>query len=167
MVKDSKGFSWIELIVGLVIVVLMAKILVPSIVSKQSEIDEGSALLSLHAIIAAEDNYAQAYDRGYSVSLATLGPPPEAMPNATIAGYLDDELAAGVKEGYAFAYKPGPPDENGRIRSYTLTASPIKPGQSGTNYYFVGPTLGDEKTNIIRVNSSHLATADDKPLGSS
>jgi type IV pilus assembly protein PilA len=167
MVKDSKGFSWIELIVGLVIVVLMAKILVPSILSKQSEIDEGSALLSLHAIISAEENYAQAFDRGYSVSLGTLGPPPEAMPNSTVAGYLDDELATGVKEGYAFNYKPGSPDENGRILSYTLTANPIKPGQSGTKYYFVGPTLGDEKTTIIKVNSSHAATADDKPLPSS
>ena len=164
MLKDSKGFSWIELIVGLVVVVLIAKILVPSIVSKQSEIDENSAVLSIHAIIAAEDNYAQAYDRGYSQSLATLGPPPEAMPNATVAGYVDDEVAAGVKEGYGFAYKPSPADENGRILSYTLTVSPIKPGQSGTKYYFVAPTLGDEKTEIIRVNASHTATADDKPL---
>jgi len=165
MVKDSKGFSWIELILGLVVVVLVAKILVPSIVSKQSEIDETSAELSIHAIMAAEDNYAQAYDHGYSVSLATLGPPPEAMPNSSLAGYLDNELAAGVKEGYAFTYKPGPADENGRIQSYTLTASPIKPGESGTKYYFVGPRLGEEKTNIIRVNPSHVATADDKPLG--
>jgi type IV pilus assembly protein PilA len=165
MVKDSKGFSRLELIVALVVIVLMAKILVPSIVSKQSEIDETSAVLSIHAIIAAEDNYAQAYDHGYSDSLATLGPPPEAMPNSTLAGYLDNELAAGVKEGYSFVYKPGPADENGRIRSYTLTVSPIKPGESGTKYYFVGPTLGDEKTNIIRVNPSHVATAADKPLG--
>lgn len=165
MVKDSKGFSWIELIVALAVIVLMAKILVPSIVSKQSQIDETSAVLSIHAIIAAEDNYAQAYDHGYSESLATLGPPPEAMPNSTLAGYLDDELAAGKKEGYSFAYKPGPADENGRIRSYTLTVSPVKPGQSGTKYYFVAPTLDDQKTEIIRVNPSHAATADDKPLG--
>lgn len=165
MVKDSRGFSWIELIVGLVIILLIAKILVPSIVSKQSEIDETSAVLSIHAILAAENNYAQAYDHGYSQSLATLGPPPEAMPNSTQAGYLDNELAAGLKEGYAFVYKAGPADENGRIQSYTLTVNPVKPGQSGTKYYFVSPVLGDEKTEIIRVNPSHGATADDKPLG--
>jgi type IV pilus assembly protein PilA len=165
MVRDSKGFSWLEVILGVVIVVLVAKILVPSIISKQSDIDETSAVLSIHAIMSAEDNYAQAYDHGYSDSLATLGPPPQAMPNSTIAGYLDNELAAGRKEGYSFVYKPGPPDENGRILSYTLTVSPLSPGNSGTKYYFVGPTLGDEKTQIIRVNSSRPATAQDKPLG--
>ncbi len=166
MLKDSKGFSWLELIVGLVIVVLIAKILVPSIISKQSEINESSAVLSIHAILAAEDNYAQAYDHGYSDSLATLGPPPQAMPNSAIAGYLDDQLATGKKEGYSFVYKPGPPDENGRIQSYTLTVSPLKPGESGSKYYFVGPTLGDEKSEIIRVNSSRTATIGDQPLGS-
>jgi type II secretory pathway pseudopilin PulG len=165
MERDSKGFAWLELIVGLVIVVLIAKILVPSIISKQSEIDETSALLSIHNIMQAEDNYATAYDHGYSESLATLGPPAQAMPNSTVAGYLDDELAAGKKQGYSFTYKPGQPDENGRIQSYTLTVNPVKPGDSGTKYYFVGPILGDEKTEIIRVSSSHPATAEDKPLG--
>jgi len=165
MVRDSKGFSWIEVILGVVIVVLIAKILVPSILSKQSAIDETSALLSIRAIMAAEENYAQAYDHGYSDSLATLGPPPQAMPNSAIAGYLDNELAAGRKEGYSFVYKPGPPDENGRIQSYTLAVNPVDPGKSGTKYYFVGRTLGDEKTQIIRVNPSGPATAQDKPLG--
>jgi type IV pilus assembly protein PilA len=166
MRRDSKGFSWLELIVGLVIVILIAKILVPSIISKQSEIDETSALLSIHTIMQAENNYATAYDRGYSESLATLGPPAQAMPTSTMAGYLDDELAAGKKQGYLFVYKAGPPDQNGRIQSYTLTVNPAKPGDSGTKYYFVGPTLGDQKTEIIRVNTSHPATATDKPLGS-
>jgi type IV pilus assembly protein PilA len=166
MVKDSKGFSWLEIIVGILIIFLIAKILVPSILSKPSEIHETSAVLSLHAIVAAEDNYARAYDHGYSESLAVLGPPVQAMPNSTIAGYLDDELAAGKKEGYSFTYKPGPADENGRIQSYTLTANPLKPGESGTRYYFVGPTLGDEKTRMIRVNPSRPATTEDKLLGS-
>ena len=49
-------------------VVLVAKILVPNIISKQCDLDETSAVLSIHAIMAAENDYAQAYDHGYSLA---------------------------------------------------------------------------------------------------
>jgi len=159
MKKDSKGIAWLEVIIVVVIVVLAVKILVPSVFSKPTEINEDSAVRSVRMIIAAETNYAQAYDTGYSSSLKVLGPPPDAMPSASLAGYLDNELSAGAKEGYSFIYRAGPRDANGRIQSYTLNVNPIRPGVTGTKYYFV------DQTGVIRENPSHPATVNDTPFG--
>jgi type IV pilus assembly protein PilA len=159
MQKDSKGFSWLEIIIVIIIIVLTAGILVPSLWKSKAQIDETSAVRSLRMIIAAESNYAQAYGTGYSSALTTLGPPPDAMPSSSLAGFIDSELAGGQKEGYSFVYTPGAQDENGRIASYTLEASPIKPGQSGKTYYYV------DQTGLIHTNAEHQAGPNDPPIG--
>jgi type IV pilus assembly protein PilA len=159
MRKDMQGFSWIEIIIVVVVIVLSAGIVIPNLWKSKTDIDDASAIRSIRTIVLAEKNYAQSYDKGYSSSLATMGMPPDAMPSASRAGFIDSELAAGVKEGYAFNYQPGPVNENGRIQTYTLTVSPTKPGSSGNTYYFV------DQTGVIRENTSHVATAADSPFG--
>ena len=159
MLKDSKGFSWLEIIIVIVIIVLTAGILVPSLWKSKTQIDETSAVRSLRMIISAETNYAQAYSTGYSSALTTLGPPPDAMPTASMAGYLDSELAGGEKEGYSFTYTPAAADENGRIPSYSLVANPVKPGESGKTYYYV------DQTGLIHTSTQHQAGPNDPPIG--
>src|SRR5579863_7093527 len=159
MLKDSKGFSWLEVLIVIVIIVLTAGILVPSLWKSKSQIDETSAVRSLRMIISAESNYATAYSTGFSSALTTLGPPPDAMPTASMAGFLDSELAGGEKEGYSFIYTPGSADENGRIPSYTLVANPVKPGASGKTYYYV------DQTGLIHTSAQHQAGPNDPPIG--
>jgi len=158
MRKESQGISWLEVIVLIVVVVLVAGIVVPNLWKSKAEINEASAVRSLRMIIAAESNYAQAYDAGFTPALSTLGPPPDAMPNVSLAGYIDSELAAGTKEGYTFSYTAGAADSNGRIQTYTLTANPVS-SSTGTTHYFV------DQTQIIRQNTQQPATDKDKPLG--
>lgn len=158
MRKESKGISWLEVIVLIVVVVLVAGIVVPNLWKSKTQINEGSAVRSLRTIMAAESTYAQSYDTGFSSALATIGPPPDAMPNASLAGYIDSELAAGTKEGYTFSYTAGPADANGRIQSYALTADPVN-SSTGTVHYFV------DQTGTIRQNTQQAATDKDKPLG--
>lgn len=158
MRKESQGISWLEVIVLIVVVVLVAGIVVPNLWKSKAEINEASAVRSLRVIINAEANYAQAYDTGFTPALSTLGPPPDAMPNSSLAGYIDSELAAGTKEGYTFSYAAGPADANGRIPSYTMTANPVN-SSAGSTHYFV------DQTGLIRQNSQQPATDKDKPLG--
>lgn len=158
MRKESQGISWLEVIVIIVVVVLVAGIVVPNLWKSKSEINEAAAVRSLRMIFAAEANYAQAYDTGFSQTLSTLGPPPDAMPNASLAGYIDSELAAGAKEGYTFSYTAGPADANGRIQTYTLTANPSN-ASAGTIHYYL------DQTGLIRQNNQQPATDKDKPLG--
>jgi type II secretory pathway pseudopilin PulG len=158
MRKESQGITWLEIIVLIVVVVLVAGIVVPNLWKSKTDINSGSAVRSLRTITTAEANYATSYDTGFSQTLATLGPPPDAMPNASLAGFIDSELASGTKEGYNFTYVAGPADANGRIQSYTLTADPVNSG-TGTLHYYV------DQTGIVRENSQQAATEKDKPLG--
>jgi type IV pilus assembly protein PilA len=159
MRKDSRGFSWLEIIIVIVIIVLTAGILVPSLWKSKTQIDETSAMRSLRMIISAENNYAQAYSSGYTPALTTLGPPPDAMPTSSLAGFIDSELAGGEKEGYSFVYAAGPQDENGRITTYTLQANPVKPGESGKTFYFV------DQSGLIHTNAERPAGPNDPPIG--
>ncbi len=158
MGKESKGVSWLEVIVLMVVVVLVAKIVVPSLWDSKSEINEGSAVRSLRMIVTAENNYVTSYDTGFSQTLATLGPPADAAPTASLAGFLDSELVTGTKEGYTFTYTAGPADENGRIPTYKLNADPVS-SATGKTHYFV------DQTGIVRVNDQQAANDKDKPLG--
>lgn len=158
MRKESQGISWLEVIVLIVVVVLVAGIVVPNLWKSKAEINQASAVRSIRMIINAEANYVQAYDSGFTSALSTLGPPPDAMPTASLAGYIDSELAAGAKEGYTFSYTAGPADSNGRIETYKLTANPIS-SSTGSTHYFV------DQTGLIRQNTQQTATDKDKPLG--
>jgi|SRR5580692_3820114 type IV pilus assembly protein PilA len=159
MRKDSKGFSWLEIIIVIVIIVLTAGILVPSLWKSKAQIDETSAVRSIRTIISAESNYAQAYGTGYSSALTTLAPAPDAMPTSSMAGFLDSELAGGQREGYSFIYTAGSADENGRIPTYTLLANPVKPGESGKTYYYV------DQSGLIHTSTQHQAGPNDPPIG--
>jgi len=159
MRKDSHGFSWLEIIIIIVIILLTAGILVPNLWKSKTQINETAAVRSIRTIIAAEVNYAQSYGTGYTSSLSNLGPPPDAMPSSSLAGYVDSELAEGLKEGYSFVYTPGPRADNGRIQTYTLKVTPVKPGETGNTFYFV------DQTGLIRVNTSHEAGPKDNPIG--
>ncbi len=158
MRKESQGISWLEVIVLIVVVVLVAGIVVPNLWKSKSEINEGSAMRSLRMIVTAENNYVTSYDTGFSQTLANLGPPADAQPTASLAGFLDSELVSGTKEGYTFTYTAGPADENGRIQSYAVTADPTN-SSTGAVHYFV------DQTGIIRQNPQQTATDKDKPLG--
>ncbi|HEV3275973.1 MAG TPA: hypothetical protein VG860_04080 [Terriglobia bacterium] len=158
MRKESQGISWLEVIVLIVVVVLVAGIVVPNLWKSKSEINEGSAMRSMRTIMAAEENYAQSYDTGYSQTLATLGPAPDATPNASLAGFIDSELAGGTKEGYTFTYTAGPAGSDGRIPTYVLTANPVNSSTGAVHYY-------TDQTGIVRENTQQQATDKDKPLG--
>jgi len=81
------------------------------------------------------------------------------MPTSALAGFIDSELAGGLKEGYSFVYAAGSQDDNGRIAGYTLQANPVKPGESGKTYYYV------DQTGLIHTSSDHPAGPNDPPIG--
>jgi hypothetical protein len=119
---------------------------------------QASAVGSLRTLNTAEITYSSTYNQGFSASLADLAPGTAATPTAEAAGLIDSVLASGEKSGYRFVYSAGPRDANGRIDTYTITASPIKPGATETNYYYT------DQTGVIRQNSTGPASATDSPL---
>jgi type IV pilus assembly protein PilA len=128
----NSGFSLVEALVVVMVILVIASIAIPSFVQAKMKANEASAISSMRTIRTAEILYAQTYPEiGYTGILADLGthgsdcasPGPR---NACII--MDDALASGAKSGYIFeitgdGIKPS--------NNYTLNGSPESAGISG------------------------------------
>jgi prepilin-type N-terminal cleavage/methylation domain-containing protein len=157
MKKRSQGFSLIELLIVVAIILIIAAIAIPNLLRSRIAANQASAVGSLRTLNTAEITYASTYNVGYSVDLPSLGPSATGTPSSTGAGVIDSVLATGVKSGYSFIYSSGPTDSAGKINLYTLTATPISTS-TGTNYYFT------DQSGVIRQNSTAVAASTDSPI---
>src|SRR5262245_6119966 len=105
MRSREKGFSLIELLIVVGVILVIAAIAIPSLMHAKMSGNEASAVGSMHAIITATQTYASTYGVGYPANLGQLGPAPVASSSA--ADLIDAILATGNKSGYVFVYTPG------------------------------------------------------------
>jgi len=159
MKRTSKGFSLIELLIVVAIILIIAAIAIPNLLRSRIAANQASAVGSLRTLNTAEITYSSTYNVGFSYSMTYLQPPAgSANPTSTAAGLIDSVLAGGAKSGYSFTYTPGNSDSTGRINTYSFTAVPITTS-TGTNYYFT------DQSGVIRQNSTTVAASTDSPIG--
>jgi len=160
MAKGDEGFSLIELLIVVAIILVIAAIAIPNFLRSRTAANQSSAVASLHTLGIAEMTYASTYGGGYTFDFAYLAPPTgSAGPTSTAAGLIDSVLATGVKSGYTFTYSPGAIDSSGRVNAFSFTANPIS-GSTGTQYYYT------DDSGVIRQNSTAPAGTTDSPVGS-
>ncbi|HVN08642.1 MAG TPA: prepilin-type N-terminal cleavage/methylation domain-containing protein [Patescibacteria group bacterium] len=151
----EQGFSLIELLIVVAIILIIAAIAIPNFIRSRITANEASAVAALRTIDTACVNYANTYGVGYPASLATLGS--SGVATSTSADLLDNVVAGGMKSGYTFTYTAGP-SAGGMISTYSVTANPVTPGQTGVRYFFT------DETFVIRFNATAQASASDSPI---
>jgi len=156
--RKQKGFSLIELLIVVAIILIIAAIAIPNLIRSKMSANEASAIASMRTINTSCVEYVTTYNIGFPASLANLGTSGPA--SSASADLIDSVLASTVKGGYVFAYTPGSADTSGAINTYTLTAVPSVPGATGTRTFFT------DQTNVIRADSSGSgASANSTPIG--
>ncbi len=156
MRKSQKGFSLIELVVVVAIILIIAAIAIPNLLRSTMAANESSAVGSLHTVNTACTTYSSTYGLGFPPTLASLGPSP--APDPTAADLVDAVLANGAKSGYTFVYTPGAPDADGVITTYTINANPAAQDQTGVRYFFT------DDSGVIRFTVGGAAGANDTPI---
>src|SRR5574340_776405 len=103
MRNKQKGFSLIELLIVVAIILIIASIAIPNLLRARMSANEAAAVSAVRTINTAEISYNSAYPTvGFASTLAALGGSTCAPPNSSSACLIDSQLASGSKSGYTF-----------------------------------------------------------------
>jgi type IV pilus assembly protein PilA len=157
MKKNQKGFSLIELLIVVAIILIIAAIAIPNLMRSRMAANEASAVGSLRTILTANVTYNSTYGIAFANVLGDLGAgvgvlvnPPIASCNA--AELIDPILATAIvntapKSGYFFRYGGNtawtgavPAGCTAGWMSFDVTAVPSIAGTTGQSTFCVDQT---------------------------
>ena len=155
--NGQKGFSLIELLIVVAVILILAAIAIPNFIKSRMRANEAAAVHTLRNISTAEVGYATTYGIGFADSLVKLGGTGVTV-DQNAAGLIDEVLASGIKGGYVLTYTVLTSDSLGQVTSYAITADPLLVGSTGQRHFYA------DQSGVIRSNDTATAGATDPPL---
>src|SRR5277367_3433053 len=107
MTQKEKGFSLIELLIVVAIILIIAAIAIPNLLRSRMAANEASAVGSIRTINTAAISYNSTYGNGFPPSLSAVGTTGTAAVSCTNAELIDSVLTGGAKSGYNFTLAHG------------------------------------------------------------
>ena len=136
-VNREKGFSLIELLIVVAIILVIAAITIPGLLRAKIAANEASAARSVREIATAELAYKVTYPQvGFAPDLTSLGGSAPCSPSAATACVLDDNVSAGLKSGFKF-FAAGFKNGESTNSDFVGSSAPSSFNQSGVRNFCI------------------------------
>ena len=137
MKRQQKGFSLIELLIVVGIILVIAAIAIPNLVMSRRRASDAAAVSSMHTLLTAETSYSTTYGQtvGFAGSLAVLGPAPTC--DQTHACLIDNQLGCSSEpcSKGGFIYFSTTDSSSPPVTDFAFTATPRGWMQTGTQNF--------------------------------
>ncbi len=134
MRSKKRGFTLVEIMIVVAIIVLLAAIAIPNLLRARLNANEATAIATMRTLSTAMESYRAAQTPpSYPANLSIL--------NTSTPPYIDSALATGNKSGYTFTLSAG-------TNTYTVTGTPQSVNVTGSRSFFV------DSSGVVRVGTN-------------
>jgi prepilin-type N-terminal cleavage/methylation domain-containing protein len=152
MTKKEKGFSLIELLIVVAIILIIAAIAIPNLLRARIAANEASAVGSVRTITTAQITYSSTWGQGFAAALANLGGAAGCVAAAADACLIDPVLTAGTKSGYTLVTvgATGAGTNVSPFQTFETNATPVN-ASTGTRAFC------SDQSGVIQYNTTGAA----------